>query len=45
MGKRQAEGIRQDSKAETFTPKTLVKYTPESGAESHPRIFAIASPI
>ncbi len=45
MGERRTGGIRQDSKAKTFSSTASVNYTPKSGAESHPRIFAIASPI
>ena len=45
MGEKRTRGIRQDSKAKTFSSTASVNYTPESGAESHPRIFAIASPI
>ena len=45
MGARRAKRIAHDYKTKTLCAKALDRFTPNSGAESHPRIFAIASPM
>ena len=45
MGARRAKRKAHDYNVKTLSAKALDRFTPNSGAESHPRILAIASPM